>query len=139
MSNQVETEPSEARQVAERFVNAIIEHKADSFDALFREDATLTFRGDFPFSGQHVGKKAIFEDYFGAVVPYYEDGASELYVRDYIAEGNICAIEYWARNKTVSGRIYRNTYCVVIESAGDQIQHLRVHCDTAAVRKSLFG
>lgn len=127
---------AETKPVVEKFFAALNAGDAETAFDLFADDATWTIWGDFPFSGEHVGKKAILEDFLAVANQVFEPGAPELDVQHLFGEGHLVVAEYIARLKTKTGNDYENHYCLTFEVEDGAIHCVREYFDPIYFRKA---
>lgn len=100
------------------------------------EDVEWIFSGSHVFSGVFKGKKEIEE---GLIAPMLKVLTSSRFeMQNLLAEGNQVVVEGQGYAPAKDGRVYSNTYCIVVTIKDDKIIQMREYLDTELIT-SFFG
>jgi ketosteroid isomerase-like protein len=130
---------TDAERVVSDLFEAMRAGDGDRVGALLAEDVTWTFPGTLPWSGQHVGKEAVFSDLLAVTGPYFEPGNLGIEMHNLLSDGGLVVAEYTGRNLTKTGRQYENEYVFVVEVADGLIRHIRTYGDTLYMKDTILG
>jgi ketosteroid isomerase-like protein len=132
---------TDAETVGRRFIDALNAGDADALDRLFADNISWTFLGDFPFSGKHEGKTAVFNDFLAPAGGLFDRGSTPtppIELRNVVARGNLVALEYIARLKTKIGNDYENKYVLMVEVEDGKIVNVREYNDTQYLKNVCY-
>ena len=130
---------SDAKAVIERYVRALLDGGGEAIRASFADDATWTLHGELPMSGVWRGRDTIVDDFLGAAIGYYEPGSVSIEVTSLIAEGELVAMEWTTRARTVAGEPYENHCAGVFTVRDGAIQAVREYMDTEYAARVAFS
>ncbi len=111
-------------EMAKGNLNAFVETMAD--------DARWTTIGSTRFSGTYQGKAQVLEKLM-APLAQEVDGGFTLTPHNFLADGDYVIIQASGQAKTLAGKSYNNTYCLVYRLANGKIQEGIEYLDTEAV------
>ena len=113
--------------------------EVDAVQAAFADDATWWLPGSLPVSGTYVGKKEIFEEFFGQALALFQPDTISIEVKGAIAEGDAVAVEWMAHGTSAKGKAYDNHYHVLFELHDGKIKAVREYVDTLYANDVLFS
>jgi uncharacterized protein len=125
------------KQVVREAYAAISGGDVDGFMSRLADDVEWYFIGSHRFAGTLKGKDAIMSDLFG---PLGEALTStiQLGIKQLIAEGDKVVSEMQGTSKSIGGKDYNNTYCIILTVKDGKIKEMREYLDTELVTE-VFG
>ena len=128
-----------ARDVVQRYVQALQDGDLATLRASFAPNATWWLRGDLPVSGTYTGADEILDGFLAAMLARLDPAAPVTQTLKHIVADDSMAVAEWTSHaRTVGGEPYDNDYAVVFEVRGDQITAVREYFDTAYAQRVLF-
>jgi ketosteroid isomerase-like protein len=129
-----------ARQVVQRYLDALIAGDIETIRDSFAEDATWTIYGDLPIAGPWHGRDRIVDDFLREVGgSLFEPGSQSFRFPTLIAEGDTVALEWRVSARTPRGDAYENSYCGIFVIADGRIRTVREYLDSGYAARTLFG
>jgi ketosteroid isomerase-like protein len=129
-----------AKQVVQRYLDALVAGDLDAIRDSFAEDATWTMHGDLPIAGPWIGRDSIVDDFLTAVGgSLFEPGSHSFEFPTLIGEGDTVALEWRVRARTVGGDDYDNEYCGIFVVRDGRIQAVREYLDSRYAARTLFA
>jgi ketosteroid isomerase-like protein len=114
----------------------VAEGNGEALIALLAEDVIWTIIGTTAWSGTRNGKAEVFAKLVAPLVAALAN-APVLVPKAFIGDGDYVVVEAEGRNRTRTGKVYNNTYCLVFRMANGKIQEVREYLDTALVEATL--
>jgi uncharacterized protein len=128
-----------AKQVVQRYLDALLEGDLDTIRDSFTEDATWSMHGDLPMAGPWHGRDRIVDDFllgFGGSL--FEQGSPAFEFPTLIGEGDVVALEWRVRARSAGGEDYDNEYCGIFEVREGRIAAVREYFDSRYAARVLF-
>jgi ketosteroid isomerase-like protein len=132
--------PHDAKQVVQRYLDALLAGDIDAIRDSFATDATWTIFGDLPIAGPWRGRDVIVDDFLTKVGgELFEPGSQSFEFPTLIGEGDTVALEWRVRARTAAGDDYDNVYCGIFTVRDGRIAEVREYLDSSHAAKKLFG
>ena len=132
---------TQARQVVERAVDALVRRDLEAYLETLRDDVVWEGMGmDYlPNGSRYEGKDAIVRDLLPTLTEVYDLETLAFDVRGIVADGPNVVVEWVVNAKTPRGRSYDNVaYCVVFSVTDGAIGAVREYTDTRYAKRVLF-
>jgi uncharacterized protein len=128
-----------AKQVVQRYLDALLAGDIDTIRDSFSEDATWTIHGDLPIAGPWQGRDRIVDDFLRTVGgALFEPGSQSFEFPTLIGEGDTVALEWRVNARTVGGAAYDNAYCGIFVVRDGRIHAVREYLDSGYAARTLF-
>jgi ketosteroid isomerase-like protein len=128
-----------AKQVVQRYLDALLAGDIDTIRDSFAEDATWSMHGDLPLAGPWKGRDQIVDDFLRAVgSELYEAGSQSFEFPTLIAEGDTVALEWHVQARTAAGLEYDNEYCGIFIVRDGRIAVVREYLDSRYAAQRLY-
>lgn len=120
------------KQVVRGLYSAISAGDAEAFMNHMTDDVEWYFIGSHRFAGTMKGKEDIRKK---LLEPLGNEltGLIQLEIKQLIAEGDKVVAEMQGTSKSIAGKDYNNTYCIILTVKDGKIREMREYLDTELV------
>jgi uncharacterized protein len=130
---------SDAKQVVNRYLDALTAGDIEAVRDCFAENATWTIMADLPFSGPWRGRDAIIDEFMGDLGGrLFQAGNQSFEFEPLVAEGPDVVLEWRFHARTAKGAEYNNRYCNFFVVRDGRIVEVREYVDSAYVERVLL-
>lgn len=137
---------TDPKPVAEAFLEAFLKtFDLERATSLMSDDVVWEIMGGdwlrelLPQGGRTQGKESWVRDLLEPVLARYDVPTMKADITRVVVDGPTVVAEVMMDARTVTGREYKNAYCVVIDVAGGLITSVREYTDLRCVERVLFG
>jgi uncharacterized protein len=136
-------ESAESSAVVKRTLEAIARVDTEGIVNTFQDDVIWdVVGGDYlPAGHRYQGKKAVLQDFLiGTVLSLFDFKAPfKFEVTSFHADGDTVIVEWSLAARTVRGRDYQNSYCLIFTVKDGLIQSIREYTNTEYAKRVLYG
>ena len=131
--------PTEPKQVLQRYLDALTSGDIDAIRDSFTEDASWTIKADLPVAGPWRGREQIVDEFLGAVMgERFVPGSHAFEFATMIAERDTVALEWHVSARSATGEAYENDYCGMFTVRDGRIAAVREYLDSRYAARVLF-
>lgn len=128
---------AENKKLMQEMFEELGKGNGDAFLGNMADDVQFTIIGSTKYSGTFNGKKELVEKLLAPLSAQLEGGIT-ITPENFIADGDIVAMQAKGKSTTKEGKSYDNTYCQVFTFQDGKVQRVTEYLDTELVTEA-FG